>query len=295
MNGEEFIQAPLTNTDAELKTFRDSLMSCPKSGLHNPLKNVARYNQYGEVMFKCAVALDNKEIEDYFTRLIQRVAPKSDTQARAEVVITKKFLLNFASDGPRFATEGFHVSGDHDGQQSQGYRWPLGACMHIGPFNFPFEIPVLHLMGGLMAGNKLLTKTDSKVSVVMEQYLRLMHECGLPKTDLDMIHCDGPTTEKLVRSMPDLRMIQFVGSSQIGDKLAEITKGKVRLEDAGFDWKILGPDVHSIEYVAYQMDQDAYSYSGQKCSCTSIVFAHDNWVEAGVLDMMKKRAATRHL
>lgn len=27
-------------------------------------------------------------------------------------------------------------------------------------------------------------------------------------------------------------------------------KGKVRLEDAGFDWKILGPDVNEIDYAA---------------------------------------------
>ena len=37
--------------------------------------------------------------------------------------------------------------------------------------------------------------------------------------------------------------------------------GKVRIEDAGFDWKILGPDVPKdpklIEYVAWQSDQDA--------------------------------------
>lgn len=37
-------------------------------------------------------------MEDYFTRLIQRVFPKSDTQARGEVVIVRKFIENFAGD-----------------------------------------------------------------------------------------------------------------------------------------------------------------------------------------------------
>lgn len=40
----------------------------------------------------------------------------------------------------------------------------------------------------------------------------------------------------------------------------------MKLEDAGFDWKILGPDVGDVEYVAWQSDQDAFAYSGQKCS-----------------------------
>ena len=34
------------------------------------------------------------------------------------------------------------------------------------------------------------------------------------------------------------------------------THGKVRLEDAGFDWKILGPDVMDLDYVAWQADQE---------------------------------------
>ena len=32
------------------------------------------------------------------------------------------------------------------------------------------------------------------------------------------------------------------------------------MEDAGFDWKILGPDVQQEEYVAHTCDQDAYAY-----------------------------------
>lgn len=61
------------------------------------------------------------------------------------------------------------------------------------------------------------------------------------------------------------------------------------LEDAGFDWKLLGPDVGEVDYVAWQCDQDAYACSGQKCSAQSIMFAHSNWVKAGLLDKLKVR------
>lgn len=53
------------------------------------------------------------------------------------------------------------------------------------------------------------------------------------------------------------------------------------LEDAGFDWKILGPDVSNLEYVAWVCDNDAYACSGQKCSAQSILFMHQNWAQAG--------------
>ena len=56
---------------------------------------------------------------------------------------------------------------------------------------------------------------------------------------------------------------------------------QVFLEDAGFDWKILGPDVAHQDYVAWTCDQDAYACSGQKCSAQSILFMHANWAAAG--------------
>ncbi len=56
---------------------------------------------------------------------------------------------------------------------------------------------------------------------------------------------------------------------------------QVFLEDAGFDWKVLGPDVSNDAYVAWQCDQDAYACSGQKCSATSLLFMHSNWANAG--------------
>jgi 1-pyrroline-5-carboxylate dehydrogenase len=61
------------------------------------------------------------------------------------------------------------------------------------------------------------------------------------------------------------------------------------------DWKILGPDVDDIDYVAWQCDQDAYASIGQKCSAQSICFVHENWKKAGVVDKMKANASKRSL
>lgn len=63
---------------------------------------------------------------------------------------------------------------------------------------------------------------------------------------------------------------------------------QVYLEDAGFDWKILGPDVRDLEYVAWVADQDAYACSGQKCSAQSILFMHDHWVNAGKILKLRR-------
>ena len=145
-------------------------------------------------------------------------------------------------DRVRFLAHSFRYPGDHEGQFSTGYRFPYGPVGVITPFNYPIEIPVLQFCGALFMGNKPLTKVDSRVSLATEQWVRMMHYCGLPKEDMDFIHCEGPVMEKILKKA-NARMTLFTGSNAVGEHLVKALDGKVRLEDGGFDWKILGPDV----------------------------------------------------
>ncbi|KAJ7544169.1 hypothetical protein O6H91_09G067200 [Diphasiastrum complanatum] len=293
LNGEHFIKVPNTSV-VEIDPFVRSLLSCSKSGLHNPFKNPERYLLYGDISAKAAHALKQPQVEEFFAKLIQRVSPKSYAQAVGEVSVTQKFLENFSGDQVRFLAKSFAAPGNHLGQQSQGFRWPYGSVAIITPFNFPLEIPALQLMGALYMGNKALLKVDSRVSIVMEQMLRLLHKCGLPLGDVDFINCDGPTMNKLLLDA-EPKMTLFTGSSRVAEKLAVDLKGKVKLEDAGFDWKILGPDVQQVDYVAWVCDQDAYACSGQKCSAQSILFMHENWKSVGFVDKLQNLAGKRKL
>jgi 1-pyrroline-5-carboxylate dehydrogenase len=131
----------------ELTPFINSLKSCPKTGLHNPLKNLKRYLDYGNVCSHTSAKMREPAIQEFFVSLIQRVAPKSHAQALGEFIVTKRFLENFSGDQVRFLARSFSIPGDHDGQSSHGYRWPYGPVVIIAPFNFPLEIPMLQLMG----------------------------------------------------------------------------------------------------------------------------------------------------
>jgi 1-pyrroline-5-carboxylate dehydrogenase len=174
------------------------------------------------------------------------------------------------------------------------YRWPYGPVALVTPFNFPLEIPVLQLMGALYMGNKPVMKPSEPTSLVMEQFLRLLIDCGMDPADVDFLNCRGPVAQELIVETP-VRLTQFTGSSRVGELLCVATRGKVKVEDAGFDWKVIGPDVGNVDYVAWQCDQDAYALSGQKCSAQSIMFVHKNYVKAGLLDKIKANAATRNL
>lgn len=114
LNGEPFISVPHTST-SELRPYVQQLKQVPKSGLHNPFKNPERYNLYGNICAKAAAMMRNPPVLDFFTRLIQRVAPKSYLQAQAEVSVCIKFLENFSGDQVRFLARSFQVPGDHYG------------------------------------------------------------------------------------------------------------------------------------------------------------------------------------
>lgn len=234
------------------------------------------------------------EVAEFFAELIMKCVPKSKAQALGEVKVTAAFLNNFGGDNVRRLAKSFGVPGDHYGQMSVGHRWPYGPVAIVTPFNFPLEIPVLQLMGSLYMGNKPVLKPSEQVSIVMEQFIRLLHHCGMDPVDVDLLNCRGPVVQQVITETP-VRLTQFTGSSKVAELLCEVTHGKVYVEDAGFDWKVLGPDVGDVDYVAWQCDQDAYATIGQKCSAQSILFIHENWKDSGLVEKIKANAEKRSI
>ena len=79
---------------------------------------------------------------------------------------------------------------------------------------------------------------------------KIMHDNGLPKEDVDMIHCNGEIMQKLlIESKP--RLTQFTGSSKIAEKLSKELHGRIRIEGGGFDWKIIGERKYIDEETVY--------------------------------------------
>ena len=293
LNGEAMLFVPDTQS-SELAPFVASMKAVPKSGLHNPINNPGAYFEMGEVNGRASVELRKPEVHNFFAELLQRVVPKHDVQAMGEVTVVRKWLDGYAGDGVRRLANSAALPGDHAGQETRSYRWPYGPTSVITPFNFPLEIPALQSLSSVWMGNKCTVKVDEKVQIVYEQFARLMIHCGLDPKCLDLIYCDGPTFNELLLA-GDSKMTLFTGSQAVAEKLTIDLRGRVKLEDAGFDWKIMGPDVQDEDFVVWQADQDAYAFSGQKCSAQSICFMHENWVKAGLVGKLERQAARRSL
>ena len=75
-------------------------------------------------------------------------------------------------------------------------------------------------MGALYMGNKVLLKPDIKTSFPVEQFIRLLHYCGLPKEDLNFLNSEGPVVEKILTQTPT-RQNLFTGSGKIAEYLCK--------------------------------------------------------------------------
>jgi 1-pyrroline-5-carboxylate dehydrogenase len=54
------------------------------------------------------------------------------------------------------------------------------------------------MMGALYMGNKVLVKPDTRTAMPLEQFIRLLHHCGLPKNDLGLLYAEGDVTEEVL-------------------------------------------------------------------------------------------------
>lgn len=152
----------------EIGPFVESLKACPKTGLHNPFKNKERYLMLAEVSRKTVECLYDKEVWNFFRKLIIRAGPKTVMQADGELEIITAFLKNFSGDNVRFLAHSERYPGDHVGQFSTSYRWPYGPVGIITPFNYGLEVPTLQMMGALYMGNKVLVKPTEKTAFPVE-------------------------------------------------------------------------------------------------------------------------------
>jgi acyl-CoA reductase-like NAD-dependent aldehyde dehydrogenase len=97
------------------------------------------------------------------------------------------------------------------------YR-PLGVVGVITPWNGPFALAINPTVQALLAGNAVLLKPSEVAPHSGDWAVRLLHEAGVPKDVVQVLHGDGETGAALVNAGVD--KISFTGSVATGKKVA---------------------------------------------------------------------------
>ena len=170
------------------------------------------------------------------------------------------------------------------------FRVPIGVCGIITAWNFPVAVPSWKILPALASGNTVVYKPSKESPHSGVIFAEILAEAGIPKGVFNLVLGKGNMGNMIVEH-PDVNLVGFTGSTDIGCKLGEICgrmNKKVSLEMGGKNAQIVLNDAN-LELAVEGALWGAFGTTGQRCTATSRVI-----VESGVYDtfieMMKVRA-----
>lgn len=164
-------------------------------------------------------------------------------------------------------------------------RMPIGVAGLISPWNFPMAIPCWKALPALVCGNTIILKPASDTPLTATHLVEILVEAGMPKGVVNIVHGGGGVVGNTLVEHPDVNVISFTGSSEIGKAInakAGATLKRVSLELGGKNAQIVMDDADlslALEGVLW----GAFGTTGQRCTATSRLIVHksvyDKFVE----------------
>ncbi|HAP78108.1 MAG TPA: aldehyde dehydrogenase [Acidimicrobiaceae bacterium] len=252
----------------------DRAVAIAKQALHaNPLPLWKR----ADILDKAAARLTERREE--FARIIAREAAKPIKTARVEAERAVGTFQFAAAEARKLGGEMIPLDAIPSGEGKLGFtlRVPIGVVGAIAPFNFPLNL-VVHKVGpAIAAGCPVVLKPASQTpfsSLTLASML--VEECGLPAEYLQVVTGGGSTVGNALVDHPDIALITFTGSPEVGWSIrARAPRKRVGLElgnnapciiEADGDWRT----------AAAKIKVAGFSHAGQSCISTQRVFVHSS-------------------
>ena len=168
---------------------------------------------------------------------------------------------------------------DYPGETNRYRYFPRGIGVVISPWNFPMAITTGMTVASLVAGNCTLLKPAENSSVIAAKIAEILYEAGIPKDVFQFIPAKGSTVGAYLVQHPDVHMITFTGSREVGCRIyadaAQWRPGQKHLKrvvaEMGGKNGIIIDESADLDQAVQGVVYSAFGYSGQKCSACSRV------------------------
>ena len=165
-----------------------------------------------------------------------------------------------------------------NGMESVIHYRPKGVLAVIGPFNFPAHLPNGHFIPALLTGNTIVFKPSDKAPYTGQLLAEMVAEAGFPAGVFNLIQGRVAESRSLVEhSLVD--GVLFTGSYEVGkhiqQTLLEQPSKTLALEMGGKNASIVWKDA-DLKQASYQCAVGAFITAGQRCSCSSLIFVHED-------------------
>ncbi|QIY78203.1 CoA-acylating methylmalonate-semialdehyde dehydrogenase [Chromobacterium violaceum] len=148
---------------------------------------------------------------------------------------------------------------------------PLGVVAGITPFNFPAMVPLWMYPLAIACGNTFILKPSERDPSSTLLIARLLHEAGLPRGVLNVVHGDKEAVDALLAA-PEVKAVSFVGSTPIAEYIyAEGSRRGKRVQALGGakNHAVVLPDADLDNTVSALMGA-AYGSCGERCMAISV-------------------------
>jgi alpha-ketoglutaric semialdehyde dehydrogenase len=243
----------------------------------------------GEILYRAGQLLTERKeaLAQEMTREMGKVLP----EARGDVQEVIDMTFYAAGEGRRLF--GHTTPSELPNKFAMSVRQPVGVAGLITPWNFPMAIPSWKLMPALIAGNTVVIKPASDTPLCTHRLVEILLEAGIPAGVLNLVHGSGRAVGEPLIDHPDVRIISFTGSSDVGKSVnarcAPQLK-RVSLELGGKNATIVMPDAN-LDLAVEGIIWGAFGTSGQRCTATSRVIVH-HAVHAELRERLLAKMAT---
>jgi acyl-CoA reductase-like NAD-dependent aldehyde dehydrogenase len=229
----------------------------------------------GEILDRAAQLLSERT-ED-FARIIATESAKPIKTARVEAQRAVS-TFTFAAVAARTLSGEMvpmDASAAGEGKLAFTLRVPIGVVGAISPFNFPLNLVAHKLAPAIAAGCPVVLKPASQTPLSAITLARLLlDECGLPARNLNVVTGGGGTVGNAIVDHPDIALITFTGSPEVGWAIrARAARKKVGLELGNNAPLIIEPSA-DVATAAKKVSVAGFSHAGQSCISTQRIYVH---------------------
>jgi acyl-CoA reductase-like NAD-dependent aldehyde dehydrogenase len=168
---------------------------------------------------------------------------------------------------------------------------PIGVAGLITPWNFPMAIPCWKVIPALLTGNTVVIKPASDTPATATKLVEILMEAGVPDGVINIVHGSGREVGEALLAHPDVGVVSFTGSSEVGSRIAEVcgkTLKRVSLELGGKNGQIVMEDA-DLDLAVEGVLWGAFGTTGQRCTATSRLILHKE-VYDSFLERLTERA-----
>ncbi|MCC6589400.1 MAG: aldehyde dehydrogenase family protein [Bryobacterales bacterium] len=231
------------------------------------------------------------ERRDALASAIVSECGKPIREARTEVERAAYTILFSSEEAHRLVGEVVPMDAEPAGKghYAMTVREPLGVIAAITPFNFPMNLAMHKIGPALAAGNTVVHKPASTTPISGILMADIFAECGLPQGALNVITGPGGEIGDLLVFHPDVVMVTFTGSPEVGLRIRNLAGMKRVTLELGNNSAVIVDEDANLEEAAARCTAGAFAHSGQVCISVQRIYVQSR-VKSEFLERMAANA-----